>query len=275
MSQQPSQQSQNSNTTMRKRPAARYKIILLGDEAVGKTSLLSRCVSDVFHSVHEPTVGIDYASMLIQEYNIKLQLWDMASQDRFRCLVPQYIRGSAGIVVMYDVNRRESFLNACRMANYVRDLHFEQVEGQQQQQQQQEEVLVFLVGNKIDMGHKAREVSTFEGEDTAAREGFEFFECSVKANYPNPKILMNTIAEKLGQRAGVVHTGEDADAAAGTYAVVDSSRTSGSSDHASDRSTKSNNSCEEKDVGKDNPWSVLSISESFAKIRMPSTSMFD
>ena len=238
MSQKPSQNlqthsmqthRQNLNATMPKRPSARYKIILLGDEAVGKTSLLSRCVSDVFYSVHEPTVGIDYASMLIQEYNIKLNVWDMACQDRFRCLLPQYIRGSAGIVVMYDVNRRESFLNACRMASYVRDLHFEQIEGQLNQQQ--EEVLVFLVGNKIDMGHKAREISTSEGEETAARECFEFFECSVRASYPNPRILMNTIAEKLSRRAGVVHTGEDADAAAGAYAVVHSA----SSSYASDR----------------------------------------
>jgi len=248
MSEDPQSQSQisSSRETRNKRPT-RYKIILLGDEAVGKTSILSRCVSDQFNDVHEPTVGIDYASLLIQEYNIKLQLWDMASQDRFRCLLPQYIRGSAAIIVLYDVNRRESFLNACRMASYVRDLQYEQgAEGGQE-----DEVVWVLVGNKIDMGYKAREVSTIEGEETATREYFEFFECSAKANYPNPRILMNTIAQKLGQRAGMIPTREDADAAAGVYAVVgrssnNSSRSGLSSDRGSDRSVKSNNFYKEK-----------------------------
>ena len=202
---------------LRDRPK-RFKVMLLGDQGVGKTSFLARCISDEFTDEHRPTVGIDYESLLIPEYNIKLQIWDMAGQDRFRCLVPQYIDGSDAVIVVYDVNRRESFLNSCRLANYVRDLD--------------DNVLVYLVGNKNDRGSKSRQVSRYEGEETAADEGHGFFECSAKAAYPNPKILMNTIAKKLGMLYGIEAVQKEADTAAGTFVAVDLLNRSGSVNHA-------------------------------------------
>lgn len=214
-------QFSRSNTStknlMRDRPK-HFKVMLLGDQGVGKTSFLARCISDEFTDEHRPTVGIDYESLLIPEYNIKLQIWDMAGQDRFRCLVPQYIDGSDAVIVVYDVNRRESFLNSCQLANYVRDLD--------------DNVLVYLVGNKNDRGSKSRQVSRYEGEETAADEGHGFFECSAKAAYPNPKILMNTIAKKLGMLYGIEAVQKEADTAAGTFVAVDLLNRSGSVNHA-------------------------------------------
>ncbi len=229
-----------SNTTGRKRSAAkRYKVILLGDEGVGKTSLMNRCTSDIFHDVHEPTVGIEYSSLLVPDYNIKLQLWDMACQDRFLCLIPQYIKDSAAIVIVFDVNRRESFLNACRMANYVRDFNREE------ESSGKPKPILCLVGNKIDMGHRMRQVGTAEGEDTAMEEEYLYFEVSCKAAYPNAKILTNTIAQKLGERDGISRVKEDADAAAGAYATVkDANKTrrlSQASSISSDKSTRVGN----------------------------------
>lgn len=178
-------QSQYNGGRTRTR-ATRYKVIFLGDEGVGKTQLISRISKNEFDEAYNSTIGIDYCPVDVSEYNIKLQLWDMAAHNRFRCLVPSYIHEAAAVVIVYDVTRRESFLNASRWAQYV----YNDMDNQ---------AIVYLVGNKSDLGSskQMRQVNISEGEETASREGFNFFECSAKVAYPHPTKIVQEIAKAL------------------------------------------------------------------------------
>jgi small GTP-binding protein len=86
----------------------RFKIVVLGDVAVGKSSLISRFVDNRFKGDYEPSIGVDFASKSIK-YNdkiIKLQIWDTAGQEKYKSLIPSYIRGSNIIFVMYDITSK-------------------------------------------------------------------------------------------------------------------------------------------------------------------------
>ena len=75
-------------------PPAKYKIVILGDQGVGKTSLLTRFMYESFEENYLSTVGIDFCSktMYLDDRTIRLQIWDTAGQERFRTLIPSYIR---------------------------------------------------------------------------------------------------------------------------------------------------------------------------------------
>mmetsp|Transcript_22953 Transcript_22953/g.35354 ORF Transcript_22953/g.35354 Transcript_22953/m.35354 type:complete len:271 (-) Transcript_22953:175-987(-) len=177
--------------------ATRYKVIFLGDEGVGKTQLISRISKNEFDEAYNSTIGIDYCPVDVEEYNVKLQLWDMAAHNRFHCLVPSYIADAAAVVIVYDVTRRESFLNASRWAQYVYN-------------NQAASSIVYLVGNKSDLGSskQMRQVSISEGEETAAREGFQFFESSAKVAYPHPTRIVQEIARALVNKTAAANNSE-------------------------------------------------------------------
>lgn len=84
----------------------RYKIVLIGDISVGKTSLMTRFVENKYRDFYEPSVGVDFSSKIVKFRSkpIKLQLWDSAGQEKYKGLIPSYIRGSALVFVVYDVN---------------------------------------------------------------------------------------------------------------------------------------------------------------------------
>lgn len=86
----------------------RYKIVFVGDVSVGKTSLMKRVVTNKFEDTYEPSVGIDFFSKKIsyKGKNIKLQIWDSAGQEKYKGLIPAYIRGSSLVFVVYDVNSK-------------------------------------------------------------------------------------------------------------------------------------------------------------------------
>ena len=100
-------------------PLLKYKIVFLGDQAVGKSSIINRFIYDIFDgndhvmdsSIQRPTIGIDFISqnIFLEEKTIRLQLWDTAGQERFRALIPNYIRDSTVAVIVYDITHRKSF----------------------------------------------------------------------------------------------------------------------------------------------------------------------
>lgn len=164
---------------------AKFKLILLGDAGVGKTSLLARFMYDTFDSTYAATIGIDFLSktMHVQDTTIRLQLWDTAGQERFRSLVPSYIRDSHVAVVVYDVSSKASFDSVATWAEYVR------------RERGQQAVLV-LVGNKNDLDDQ-REVSLQQGEDMAAKLGCALFMETSSKNGFGVKSLFKRIAKKL------------------------------------------------------------------------------
>lgn len=93
--------------------AAMYKIVMLGDSNTGKTSLLLRFCEGTFNPGQNCTIGIDFKlkNVKIDKKIIKLQLWDTAGQERFKSMSNNYIRNAHGCIAVYDITRRESFLN--------------------------------------------------------------------------------------------------------------------------------------------------------------------
>ena len=166
-------------------PLAKYKLVFLGDQSVGKTSIITRFMYDNFDRHYQATIGIDFLSktMYLEDRTVRLQLWDTAGQERFRSLIPSYIRDSSVAVVVYDVTNRASFLNTTK---WVEDVRAERGT----------DVVICLVGNKTDLGNDKRQITTEEGEEKAKKDGLLFMECSAKAGY-NVKSLFRKLATSL------------------------------------------------------------------------------
>lgn len=145
------------------------KLLLLGDSAVGKSSLLVRLCDGKFDSNFVLTIGVDFKLKMIPERNgrrLKLQVWDTAGQERFRTITPAYYRAAMGVVITYDVTDQSSF---------------DHVEFWVTQLDQHGDTRVqrILVGNKSDL-EDCRKVSREDGEALAARFNMKFFETSAK-----------------------------------------------------------------------------------------------
>ncbi|MCP9257427.1 Ras-related protein Rab-6A isoform a [Dirofilaria immitis] len=86
-------------------PLKKFKLVFLGEQSVGKTSLITRFMYDSFDNTYQATIGIDFLSktMYLEDRTVRLQLWDTAGQERFRSLIPSYIRDSTVAVVVYDI----------------------------------------------------------------------------------------------------------------------------------------------------------------------------
>lgn len=131
-------------------PAAKYKLVFLGDQSVGKTSIITRFMYDKFDNNYQATIGIDFLSktMYLEDRTVRLQLWDTAGQERFRSLIPSYIRDSSVAVVVYDVVNRTTFLNTSKWIDEVRT-------------ERGTDVILVLVGNKTDQIDKRQVCETY------------------------------------------------------------------------------------------------------------------
>ncbi|KAA8497760.1 Ras-related protein RABH1d [Porphyridium purpureum] len=165
-------------------PLAKYKLVFLGDQSVGKTSIITRFMYDKFDNNYQATIGIDFLSktMYLEDRTVRLQLWDTAGQERFRSLIPSYIRDSSVAVVVYDVVNRASFINTTKWIEEVRN-------------ERGNDVILVLVGNKTDQTEK-RQVSVEEGDAKAKEHDIMFIETSAKAGF-NVKALFRKIAAAL------------------------------------------------------------------------------
>ncbi|KAL8639840.1 MAG: hypothetical protein Q9228_003174 [Teloschistes exilis] len=176
-------------------PLKKFKLVFLGEQSVGKTSLITRFMYDSFDNMYQATIGIDFLSktMYLEDRTVRLQLWDTAGQERFRSLIPSYIRDSSVAVVVYDISSNKSFQNTRKWVDDVRG-------------ERGNDVIIVLVGNKTDLGDK-REVTTQQGEEEAKRCGAIFMETSAKAG-ANVKALFRRIAQALPGMEGEVDKGE-------------------------------------------------------------------
>jgi Ras-related protein Rab-6A len=165
-------------------PLRKFKLVFLGEQSVGKTSLITRFMYDSFDSTYQATIGIDFLSktMYLEDRTVRLQLWDTAGQERFRSLIPSYIRDSTVAVVVYDITNANSFQ---QVSKWIEDVRAERGT----------DVIIMLVGNKTDLQDK-RQVSMEEGERRANDLNVMFIETSAKAGY-NVKQLFRRVAAAL------------------------------------------------------------------------------
>ncbi|CAH8435042.1 unnamed protein product [Schistosoma turkestanicum] len=165
-------------------PLRKFKLVFLGEQSVGKTSLITRFMYETFDNLYQATIGIDFLSktMYLEDRTIRLQLWDTAGQERFRSLIPSYIRDSSVAVVVYDICNIDSFNAIHKWIDDVRN-------------ERGSDVIIMLVGNKTDLSDK-RKVTTEEGEQLASHLNVMFIETSAKAGY-NVKALFRRIATEL------------------------------------------------------------------------------
>ena len=140
----------------------------MGDQSVGKTSIITRFMYDTFDSTYQATIGIDFLSktMYLDDRTVRLQLWDTAGQERFRSLIPSYIRDSSVAVVTYDVTNRKSFENCSKWIDDVRT-------------ERGQNVIIVMVGNKTDL-EEDRLVSAEEAEKLASELDVMQIETSAK-----------------------------------------------------------------------------------------------
>jgi len=161
--------------------------------------MLLRFTDDSFDDHIQSTIGVDFKvkHLDVAGKRIKLTIWDTAGQERFRTLTSSYYRGAQGVVLVYDVTRRDSFENLEQWLKEVKMYSPNNGEG----------VVKLLVGNKVDLDRK---VGREEAEDWARSQGMLFLEASAKAKtgirqcfmevvnkiVEDPELLVNTVPGK-------------------------------------------------------------------------------
>ncbi|XP_065637188.1 ras-related protein RABC1 [Quercus suber] len=160
--------SSSSNSTMAEFDYL-FKLLLIGDSGVGKSTLLLSFTSNTFEDL-SPTIGLDYEKNCwgVVSDIIFLFLYHEAGQERFRTLTSSYYRGAQGIIMVYDVTRRETFTNLSDIWAKEIDLY-----------STNQDCIKMLVGNKVDK-ESERVVSKKEGIDFAREYGCLYLECSAK-----------------------------------------------------------------------------------------------
>jgi small GTP-binding protein len=145
----------------------RQKIIFCGDAGVGKTSIIISLMGQKFSEEYEPSIGVDFFSKTIRykERMLKLQIWDSAGQEKFRSLIPNYIRGSSLIFLIFDITNKTSYDNIPEWIKFITDID--------------NNGNIILVGNKIDLKEK-RVVNKEEAEKFSQEKKYEYFEVSAK-----------------------------------------------------------------------------------------------
>eukprot|EP01120_Amphizonella_sp_Union-15-10_P000750 TRINITY_DN1077_c0_g1_i2.p1 TRINITY_DN1077_c0_g1~~TRINITY_DN1077_c0_g1_i2.p1 ORF type:complete len:227 (-),score=38.09 TRINITY_DN1077_c0_g1_i2:90-770(-) len=143
-----------------------YKIVLIGDSAVGKSNLISRFTKNEFNLETRSTIGVEFAtrSICTEGKIIKAQIWDTAGQERYRAITSAYYRGAVGALLVYDIAKLSTFVNVERWLQELRD-------------HASKDIVIMLVGNKCDLKH-LREVPIEEARKFAETHDLSFVETS-------------------------------------------------------------------------------------------------
>jgi len=175
-----------------------FKLVLLGESAVGKSSLVLRFVKGQFHEYQESTIGAAFLTQTVclQDTTVKFEIWDTAGQERYHSLAPMYYRGAQAAIVVYDITNQDTF---ARAKTWVKEL----------QRQASPNIVIALAGNKADLSNK-RMVDHDEAAAYSEENGLLFMETSAKTAMHVNDIFL-AIAEKLPkneQAAGAGRPGQ-------------------------------------------------------------------
>ncbi|GFE55594.1 Ras-related Rab protein [Babesia ovis] len=177
-------------------PLYQFKLVILGDTSVGKSSLVGRFVKNTFLEFQESTIGAAFMtqSVTLDDCTVKFEIWDTAGQERYRTLAPMYYRGSSAAVIVYDITLRESFQQA---KGWIQEL----------QSHVDPNIVLALAGNKVDL-ESSREVSREVAEEFANANNCLFMETSAKDG-DMVQELFTEIAKAIpkGKRIQELHEG--------------------------------------------------------------------
>ncbi|XP_015769261.1 PREDICTED: ras-related protein Rab-35-like [Acropora digitifera] len=183
-----------------------FKLLIIGDSGVGKSSLLLRFADNTFSGNYITTIGVDFKirKINVDGEMVKLQIWDTAGQERFRTITSTYYRGTHGVIVVYDVTSADTFVNVKRWLHEI--------------DQNCDDVLRILVGNKDDDPER-KVVERDDAKKFAEQMGIQVFETSAKDN-KNVEEVFNTITQmvlrqkkdqiaKANEQSGVIKVKKD------------------------------------------------------------------
>jgi small GTP-binding protein len=166
-----------------------FKLVLVGDSAVGKTNILSRFTRDVFDTDEKSTIGVEFATKIMRMVdgkNVKAQIWDTAGQERFRAITNAYYRGALGALLVYDVTKADTFQNVGRWLTELRD-------------HAHKDCVLAMVGNKHDAisDSNPRAVTTQQAQKFADDNGVHvFFETSAATGF-NVEAVFREVLDKI------------------------------------------------------------------------------
>ena len=163
----------------------RYKLIVIGDELVGKTAILNRFKNNQFNAIYEPTVGLEFQSIpiLIDDQSVNLLLYDVSGHQKFRSLIPLYASDVNIILLIYDISKNESFNNIDKWFSFLNNIN-------------KNEVIFALVGNKSDLDYN-RKVKIEDAEKYAKEHNFIFQEVSAMNGDGIQELFMNKLLDQI------------------------------------------------------------------------------
>ncbi len=164
----------------------RFKIVMLGDGAVGTTAMTTRFTQNFFDADYKRTIGSDFAIKRLEipdiDVKVTLQVWDLAGQPRFESVRQGFYRGARGGLLLYDVTRRRTFLN---VENWKEEA-FKNLAN---------EIPLILVANKVDL-EDSRVITTEEGEEYAQKNNFLYTESSALTG-ENVELAYETLCKTM------------------------------------------------------------------------------
>ena len=161
-----------------------FKIIIIGDQGVGKSCLSIKASRNYFEDFYSPTVGFEFVSFHVKvgEKNIKLQIWDTCGQEVYRSLIASFYRSASLAIIVYSIDSEDSFNNIERWLNDVKT-------------QSNPDVKIFLIGNKADLEEK-RQISREAGEKFCNDHKLAFFlETSAKTGFNVQNVFIQVAKE--------------------------------------------------------------------------------
>ena len=149
-----------------------FKILFLGSISVGKTSIICRYVNDMLKNDQKSTIGIDYKTKIVEykSQKIKLKIFDTSGQERFRTLTKNYYQGSDGIIMVFDIKKRETFEE---ITYWMEEIN---------KNCDKNKIGLLLVGNKNDGDINERKISTEEARNISNIYDFNYIETSALIN---------------------------------------------------------------------------------------------
>ncbi|OWZ20916.1 Rab21/Rab5 family GTPase [Phytophthora megakarya] len=175
---------------MGERSTKKFKVVLLGEGRVGKTSILLRYIKGEYDERQVSTLQASYLDkrLLVDSRRVALSLWDTAGQERFHALGPIYYRDADGALLVYDITDAESFR---KVRTWVRELR--RIVG--------DDISICIAGNKSDL-HRNRKVPEDEATRYAASVGAAHFDTSAKLNRGLEEVFVELTRRMLSRKGG-------------------------------------------------------------------------
>ena len=170
------------------------QLLIIGDTAVGKTSIISRYANGTFKEEYIVTVGLDYSikQEIIDDKSIQIKIWDTAGQERYKSLTQNYFRNAEGVILTFDVTSTESFGNLKYWISSFKE----------NMEKKNIFIPVIIIGNKIDLVD-SREINKEDAEKFSKEKNYKYFETSAKTGEGVDeaiKELVNQVLKQNGQK---------------------------------------------------------------------------